>query len=209
MKSYFLRSYALGVAAALITIPGYVAVQAQASPQPTTLYSADAELTHALNSNNAKMGQAVTAKLTNNVSAGSVNLPKGTVLLGKVDQVQKESNGGTTLGIVFDRAQVSKGHEIAIKATLLGAYPPPVYDDEAGYQGSGLNMTAQPATVASDHTVQQDAGTLNGVSLTSAVKSDLSGVFASSDRDIKLQSGTRLQVAIAPGNSAGNPMNGN
>lgn len=209
MKANCLHTVAIGVAAALIAIPSYAAMQAQSSSQPATLYSANAELTHALNSNNAKMGQTVTAKLTSAVkTAGSVNLPKGTLLIGKVDQVKKESSGGAMLGIVFDRAQVSKGQDVAIKATLLGAYPPPVYNDNAGYQGAGQNMLAQPATISSDHAVQQEAGILKGVSLTSAVKSNLSGVFASSDSTIKLQSGTRLQVAIAPGSSAGSMARG-
>lgn len=200
MRIPTLRHYSLSIAAALIALPTCMVSQAQTSSQPSTLYSTDAVLTHALNSTNAKMGQTVTAKLTDDVkTTGAMELPKGTLLLGKVDQVQdSSSNGGCTLSLVFDRAQIGKGHEIPIKATLLGAYPPPVYS----YDGVASSMATQPSSISGDHTVDQGPGMLNGVSLASAVKSSVSGVFTSTNRSIKLRNGTRLQVAIAPMMSA-------
>ena len=200
MRVPTLRRYSLSIAAALIALPSYMQLQAQASPQPSTLYSADAVLTGALNSTSAKMGQTVTAKLTGDVkTTESMELPKGTLLIGKVDQVQNSSsNGGSTLSLIFDRAQIGKGHEIPIKATLLGAYPPPVYN----YDGAASSMAMQPSTISSDRTVDQGPGILSDVSLTSAVKSNVSGVFTSANRSIKLQNGTRLQVAVAPMTSA-------
>ncbi len=125
MKMNHLRSYALGIAAALISVPVYAATQNQ--QQTTTFYSADAQLTHPLNSNTAKTGQAVTAKLTSDVkTSDSTELPKGAMLLGKVEQAQS-ANGGSTIGIVFNEARLRNGSEIPIKAMLLGAYPPVPY----------------------------------------------------------------------------------
>jgi len=163
-----------------------------ASAQSTQLFSANAVLTHSLNSNGAKMGQSVTAKLT---SAASPQLPKGTMLIGKVDQVQS-GNGTSKLSITFNQARLGNGHEIAIKATLLGAYPPAVYSYDDTQNGAA--PLAQPRTVSSDEMVQQDPGTLNGIAMQSSVQSDTSGVFTSTNRNIKLDSGTLLQVAIAP-----------
>ena len=198
MKINHLRSYALGFAATLIAIPGYTALHAQTAQQPATLYSADAQLTHPLNSGNAKVGQAVTAKLTSDVKAGgSTALPKGATLMGKVEQVNS-ANGGESISIVFDQARVGNGQVIPIKATILGAYPPMVYDDDAATPPPGTYMNSQPRTIPSDYSVTQEPGLLSDVSLTSSAKSDVSGVFTSSNHSFKLNSGTRLQLAIAP-----------
>ncbi len=204
LRSHVLRIAVLSTAAAFVTIPGSM-LQAQTSPQPSTLYSADAVLTHSLNSSNAKTGQTVTAKLTGDVkTAGSMELPKGTLLIGKVDQVQHaSSNGGSKISIVFDRAQIRKGQEVSIKATLLGAYPPLVYGADGSSGGAGSSMTAQPSTISNDHTVDQEPGALSNTSLTSVVESDASGVFANTNHSIKLESGTRLQVAVAPVHASG------
>ena len=197
-----LQSYTLCIAAALIAIPGYTALQAQTSQQTMILYSADAQLTHPLNSSTAKTGQAVTAKLTSDVKAGdSTALPKGATLMGKVEQV-KSASGAESISIVFDQARIGNGQVIPIKATIIGAYPPMVYDDDAATPPPGTYMNTLPRTIPSDYTVTQKAGLLRDVSLNSSAKSDVSGVFTSSNHKFKLDSGTRLQVAIAPEGSA-------
>ncbi|MGB7199025.1 MAG: hypothetical protein WBG23_12000, partial [Acidobacteriaceae bacterium] len=125
MKMNYLRSYALGIAAALVSLPMYASMQAQ--PQNLTLVSANAELTRALNSKSTHQGQSVTAKLTSNVKAdGQTELPKGTLLMGKVAQVQNANSNGnqSQISIVFNQARLSNGREVPIKATLLAAYPP-------------------------------------------------------------------------------------
>ena len=70
------------------------------------------------------------------------------------------------------------------------------------YDGTASSMMTQPSAISSDRTVDQGPGILSGVSLTSTVKSNVSGVFTSANRSIQLQSGTRLQVAVAPMTSA-------
>ncbi|MGC1870467.1 MAG: hypothetical protein WA700_05870 [Acidobacteriaceae bacterium] len=196
MKMNCLRSYALGVAAALISLPMYASMQTQ--PQNLNLVSANAELTQALNSKSTRQGQNVTAKLTSNVKAnGQTELPKGTVLMGKVAQVQNAyANGnGSKISIVFNEARLSSGREVPIKATLLGAYPP--VTPGVG-QGPSAYMMVQPRHIPNDQKVQQDPGTLSHVMLKSAVQSNVSGVFLSKKHDINLHRGTRLQLAIAP-----------
>ncbi|MGH9617173.1 MAG: hypothetical protein ACRD28_10570, partial [Acidobacteriaceae bacterium] len=86
MKPNHLRSLALGIAASLISIPMFAS---QAQPQHTNLVSANAVLMQGLNSKSTHRGQTVTAKLTSKVVASNnVDLPKGTLLTGKVAQVQ-------------------------------------------------------------------------------------------------------------------------
>jgi hypothetical protein len=196
MKMNHLRSYALGVAAALISLPMYASAQAQ--PQQLNLVSANAELTSGLNSKSAQNGQSVTAKLTSNVKTdGQMELPRGTMLVGKVEQVQNASSNEnqSTISIVFNEARLSNGREVPIKATLLGAYPPVV---TGVAESTSSFMIQQPNHIPSDQKIQQDAGTLSHVMLQSAVQSDVSGVFLSKKHDINLHRGTRLQLAIAP-----------
>ncbi len=191
MKINPLRSYALGIAAALIAIPGFAPMHAAA--QSTQLFSANAVLTHSLNSNNVKAGQSVTAKLTSDATS---QLPKGTMLIGKVDQVQNAStDGASKMSITFNQARLSNGQEIPIKAMLLGAYPPVVYNH---LSGTSTYLPTQPNTVSDAKGVSQQPGALNGIGMESSGRSDASAVFTSTNRNIKLENGTVLQVAIAP-----------
>jgi hypothetical protein len=200
MNMNHLRTYALGIAAALVSLPTYASMQAQS--QNLNLVSVNAELTQALNSKSTQEGQSVTAKLTDTVKTnGDVELPKGTMLTGKVAEVQNANSNGnnTEISIVFNEARLSNGREVPIKATLLAVYPPQglgVAGDASSY------MIVQPLHIPNDQKVQQDPGTLSNVTMESAVQSDVSGVFLSKKHDIKLNQGTRLQLAIAPETNA-------
>jgi hypothetical protein len=196
MKMIHLRPYALGIAAALIALPTYASMQAQS--QNLNLVSADAELTHSLNAKSMQQGQSVTARLTSNVkSQGQTELPKGTLLLGQVTQVQSGNANGeqSQIGIVFNQAKLSNGQSVPIKVTLLGAYPPIV---TGVAESTSSYMIVQPHQISNDEKVQQDPGTLGSVMLQSAVQSNVSGVFLSKKHNINLNQGTRLQLAIAP-----------
>jgi hypothetical protein len=196
MKTNHLRTYVLGAAAALFSFAVCASVQAQS--QPLDLVTASAELTHGLSSKSTRQGQAVMAKLTSDVKTnGQTELPKGTMLVGKVQEVQNaNSNGDTTkLSLVFNEARLSNGRQVPIKATLLAAYPP----DEIGVaQSTSAYMIQQPRHISSDEKIQQDPGTLGNIALTSSVQSDVSGMFLSKSRNINLHQGTRFQLAIAP-----------
>ncbi len=191
MKIHSLRSYALGIAAALIALPGLATMHASA--QSTQLFSANAILTHSLNSNNAKTGQSVTAKLT---SAATSELPKGTMLIGKVDQVQNVSTAATSkMSITFDQARLKNGKEVPIKAMLLGVYSPQ-HQYESGMSSNFLPI--QPATVSDAKSITQEPGALKHIGMESSGQSNTSAVFTSTNHTIKLDSGTVLQVAVAP-----------
>jgi hypothetical protein len=202
-----LRSSVLGIAAMLLAVPGLGVsgyATAQSSPQHLQLVSADAALVHSVDSKDAKPGEMVTAKLTSDVkSADSMELPKGTLLIGRVQHVRMSTdNGPSRLSIVFTKARLRDGRSIPIKATLLGAYPGGA-SNSYDYTGVGGPYTSmQPHLIPYDQKVDQEPGTLSHVAMHSAVQSSASGVFTSKDRDVNLKSGTELQIAIAPRTSA-------
>ncbi|MHB1958536.1 MAG: hypothetical protein ACYCO5_05835 [Acidobacteriaceae bacterium] len=202
-----LRFYAVGIAAVLISAPMYAAMQAQ--PQHLKLVSANAVLTRGLNTKSSRQGQTVTAKLTDNVTtAGTMELPKGTMLMGAVEQVQPGNANGSKseISIVFNEARLKDGREIPIKATLLGAYPPAADYSSGG--GVGSYLPIQPRLIPSDQSVIQDPGTLGNVTMKSAVQSDVSGTFLSTKDSIKLSPGMQLQLAIAPESSSSSGVSG-
>jgi hypothetical protein len=193
MNIRYFRLSALGISAILAAAGSFSLAQA---PENYQLVGANAMLVKNLDSKNASQGQAITAKLTSSVKdAGTTELPKGTILLGKVDQVQMSNNKGPAkLSIVFDKARLADGKEIPIKATLLSAYPG--YTDSYTDTDSAINVL--PNSIPSDQKIDQEPGTLSGVAMHSAVQSNTSGVFSSTDRNINLKSGTLFQVGIAP-----------
>jgi len=204
MKMNHLRSYALGIAAGLMTLPMYASAQSQ--QQNLNLVSANAQLLRGLDAKSAHAGQVVMAKLMSDVKTnGQTELPSGTMLMGKVAQVQNSKGAETQISVVFNEARLSNGSQVPIKATLLAAYPPVVTgitDDTSFFP------VAQPLHITSDDKVQQDPGLLGNVMMKSAVQSDVSGVFLSKSHNINLQRGTRLQLAIAPETASGSTANG-
>ncbi len=196
MNMIHLRSCALGIAAAVVSLPMYASMQAQ--PQNLNLVSANAELTRAIDAKSARQGQGVTAKLTSNVkSEGQTDLPRGAILMGKVEQVQNAYANGekSKISIVFNEARLTSGRKVPIKATLLAAYPPAPMGVA---QSTSSYMMVQPRHIPNDERIQQDPGTLSHVMMKSSVQSDVSGVFLSKKHNINLSRGTRFQLAIAP-----------
>lgn len=202
MKSSFLRPSFLGISAMLIATCAYAGAQVspqntqETTPQKVQLVSANAQLVQRLDSKNATQGQTVSAELTSDVKAADgVKLDKGTVLMGKVEQVQRSNDKGPSqLSIVFDQARLKDGHTIPVKATLLGAYPA----STGSFDASGNLLAQQPHFIPTDQKIDQLPGTLSHVAMQSAVQSKTSGTFVSKDRDIKLGRGTQLQIAISP-----------
>lgn len=92
-----------------------------ASLSATKATSFGAELTHRIDSKNAKVGDEVIARTTSTAQlAGGEKLPKGTKLIGKVTEVRPKSsaNHDGHLAFAFDRAILHNGREIPIHAAL-------------------------------------------------------------------------------------------
>jgi hypothetical protein len=85
-----------------------------------------AELTKSLDAKKAKVGDQVTAKVTQDVkSNGQVVVRKGSKLVGHVTEAKARSQGESEsrLGIAFDRAVLKDGQEIAFNAVVQALAP--------------------------------------------------------------------------------------
>lgn len=186
-----IRLRKLGIPAAVIALCGFGWAQ---PPQNVQLVSANAQLSQNVDSRNVKEGDVVTAKLTSDVKdGGRVELPKGAVLVGKVEKVQKNE-----LTLVFDEAKLRDGKTVPVKTTLLSAYSPDATQMFAQTGNSGSLVPQQPHAIPADEKTDQAPGLLGNVALHSDAASDASGVFTSTGRNVNLKRGTEFQVAIAP-----------
>jgi hypothetical protein len=176
---------ALGLATALLVSSGYAIAQDQ--PQTTQLVEGNAQLDSSLNSKSAKQGDVVTAKLTSTVKTSQgVELPRGTKLLGHIDQVAaSDAKSPSKLVLTFDKAQLKNGKELTIKATIAGITP---------VNGA----TEVPHEVSSKASFEEPPGEIAGVSLRSAVEDGNSGTLTGEHRDISLLRGTQLLIVVAP-----------
>ena len=209
MKIRFFTPLSLGVSAMLIATCGYAG--AQTTPQNTqttqtaqqtqqSLVSVNATLEHGLNSKDATQGQTVQAKLTDSAKTeNGMKLDKGTVLLGKVEQVQKSTdNSPAKLSVTFDQAKLKDGRTVPVKATLLAAYPPNGGNYYPYTGSSSMTLGTQNQTVSDDRKVDQEPGALGDVAMHSAVQDNTSGTFTNKNGNINLRKGTQLQIAVAP-----------
>lgn len=174
---------ALGLTAAFVALSGVAIAQDQT--QTMKLMAGDTELVHTLDTKSAMPGQLVTVKLTDTIKTPEgVELPRGTELVGRVDQV-KASEGKTPskLVLTFNQAHLKDGKTLAVKATLVGFAP-------AGQVGE------LPTAVASDASFDQEPGAMGDVSLRSAVKQPVSGTLTNNHSNIKLGEGTQFLVAV-------------
>jgi hypothetical protein len=105
-----------------------------------------AELTKSIDAKKAKTGDQVTAKLTQDVKAnGKVVLHKGSKLVGHVTEAQARSkeSAESKLGVVFDKAVLKDGQEMAFNGVIQALAPPAqgtlsASGDETGNFGSGM-----------------------------------------------------------------------
>lgn len=161
-----------------------------------TLLGVNARLDHALDSKTAATGQVVTAKLDGSVTTpDGLRLPRGTELVGKVDEVKASEKGGpASVSLVFASAKLKDGKSVPVKATLVAAFPS---DEGDTASFSQQTIPAPPEQIQANTSIHQDAGALGKVSLVSAVKSSDSGTFSRTDGNFHLSSGTCLQFGIA------------
>ena len=193
------------------------------------MVSVRASLSKGIDAKKAKQGDAVTAKLQDDVKIpGSVDLPRNTVLLGHIDQVQpSENKGDSSVQVTFDKAQLKNGQQLAIKATIMqisappsalrnqeGASPgepaampsSPISSSGGGASGGGMQSPQPPPRPAassmpsaapdSSQPSSQPTG-IPGVQLQSDIHQSNSAVFTAKKKNVHLDDGTQLQMAIA------------
>jgi hypothetical protein len=165
-------------------------------------------LTSKVDTRKSKVGDTVTAKTLNPLQlTDGATLPPGTKLVGKVTQVQPKSSGTATLAIVFTEVE-KKGAPMPVHGLLAAVAPEPSLSDAggstndlpmgsggnkgqtAGVVGTGINgnTAAQPSI--------QPGSSIKGVTLNTAPSADGSSVLQSTEKDFKLESGTRLEIGL-------------
>jgi hypothetical protein len=163
-----------------------VALSLPALANDIQLTAANAVLQTSIDAKTAKVGDVVTAKLTDSVRiAGGTELRRNTLLIGHVDQAQPaENNGVSTVVLTFDKAEPKGGQPTPIKLTIVGVYP----------NGTDLAVPSLNPQLK----VQEEADSAHGYSLTSDVQGSNSGVLKANGKNVRLNDGTELQFAVAP-----------
>lgn len=181
----FVKYLSIASTALALTVSA-MAKNAQQGTDAGQLVTANAELQTSINAKTAKVGDLITAKLTSSVRIpGLGELPRNTVLLGHIDQVQPaENNGTSTVVLTFDKAQPKHGQLIAIKATILGVYP----------DGAPL----LPPALDPPYKATQEPTTKHGYRLTSDVQDSNSGVLRAKGKNVRVEPRTELELAMMP-----------
>jgi hypothetical protein len=150
---------------------------------------AQVELVKTIDAKKAQAGQQFEVQLTSKVKLQSgPELPKGTVLVGTIVTNDLNSNGTSKLVLRITQARLKDGKTIPVQAIITGAYSQDSLN--ARYGNSGW----APGQV----NVQQN-GTLGSLNLSSQVGSGDSGTFQTKKDNVKLDRGSALSLAIAPG----------
>src|SRR5579885_804009 len=117
-----------------------------------------AELTSSVDANTAKPGDTVSARATEAVKiAGRVVVPKGTRLVGHVERASARAKGDaeSALAIVFDRAYLKHGEELALNMSIQAMAAP-----RTPLSGADMDMEASGA--ASGAVTQSSMGSPRG-----------------------------------------------
>ena len=104
------------------------------------------ELAKSIDAKKTKPGDAVEAKLTQDVNAdGKVVLHRGARLIGHVSEAQASSkeNRESRLGIVFDHATGKRGEEFAFRAVVMAIAPP--LGESSTIAGDASRLSSGPA----------------------------------------------------------------
>lgn len=192
------------------------------------LVGARAALSKGIDAKKAKQGDPVTAKLQDDVKIPDATaLPKNTVLLGHIDQVQpSENKGDSTVQVTFDKAQLKGGQQLPIKATIMQIAPPVNAMNNMDQAGGGAAMPGGPAASGSGGTSSSGGGGTQsaqasrpapsmgssqpdpsqqqasqqgvpGVTVQSDIHQQDSGTFTSKGKNVHLADGTQMQLAVA------------
>jgi hypothetical protein len=104
-----------------------------------------AELTKPVDVRKVKAGDEVTAKVTQDVKAdGKVVVRKGSQLIGHVTEAQARSKerADSKLGIVFDKAVLKGGQEMAFNGVVQALAPPAQAAESTGLEESSMSRAS-------------------------------------------------------------------
>jgi hypothetical protein len=191
----------LALATAVLSLPLYIVAQnsqssgtnAPGTHEASGMVPVNASLSHDLDAQKDRPGSQFEAKLSQKVRlSDGTELPSGAVLIGKVVEDDMQQQGTSKLALRFDQARMKDGKVIPIRATIVGIFRP--------------SADSEPPSNWATGTLQVDQlGVMPGVDLHSKTASEDSGVFVSTKKDdVKLDRGSMIQLAIAPGANQSN-----
>ena len=177
--------------------------------EATLMRPVRAVLVHSLDADKDHDGATVQARLEQKVKlSNGTELPKNTILEGKVAKDDMQQQGTSKLALRFTSARMKDGSTLPVRATIVGYYSPgTLMNNDLGGTDYGMQQVPNDWTA---RTLQLDQeNVLRGVDLHSNIASKNSAVFVATKRDdVKLPAGSELQFAIAPGNAGMHEDNG-
>jgi len=172
-----------------------------AQDQSAQTVPAYAALADNIESSKLKAGDPVRVILSNKVTLkNGTFLPAGTAIVGVVSTDDQQLTGTTKLALRFTKAEIKGGKEVAIKATIVGIFPPESDDIsnrpiKPGDQFTNGSLPQHPSSV-------DEIGALPGVDLHSAVSSSNSGVLVSAKHDVKVKRGSEIALSVVAHDTA-------
>jgi hypothetical protein len=155
------------------------------------LVPAEVELNKSLDARRDQPGTTFEATLKSAVHLkNGTELPKGTLIEGKVATADAKGKDSAQLALVFTDARLKGGKEIPILATIVGLADPAIgTDTNSAYDG--------PAAWNGNSTKIDLSGALNNVDLHSTIGADNSGTLVESGKgNLKLSAGSRMSLAL-------------
>jgi hypothetical protein len=181
---------------------------AQQFGQPLAKEAVLSALTSKLDTKKSKVGDPVTAKTINAITLndGTV-LPSHTLITGKLTQVQSKAGGTPTLAIEFDQIEKKGAAPIPVRGTIAAIAPLPDLGHGGGAAANDLPqrgtaaqnaaMTGQSMNPSNTEEPIAAGSSIKGIELKTTPTADGSSVLESTGKDIKLESGTRLEIGLA------------
>lgn len=160
-----------------------------------------AELTTPLDSRKLKPGGEVEARTLTELRAGNITLPRYSRVLGHVTETTARSKGdaSSSLTIAFDKIIPPGGEATQLKIAVLALAPDPdgARGGHADYSDTGaLRPDSVPPSGGKSVPLLNDGS--RGVSGFKNLQLVSDGVLVSSGKEVKLESGTRLLLAVQP-----------
>ncbi len=159
----------VGAAGTQASAGGESSASAQ-SARPSATIAEGTEINAALNTpvdaKKAKAGDQVTAHTTEAVKAeGKTIVPKGAKLVGHITQASARGKGDaeSALGIVFDRAILKNGEEVALNGSIRALASA---ESSANASGTDLDSMADAGATSGGRVMSGGRGALGGVGAT-------------------------------------------
>jgi hypothetical protein len=170
--------------------PPSTKVAPHAAEQAQRMVTARAMLEKTLDAGKDKSGDTFETKLGDTVHLDNgVELPKGSMLMGKVVDDDMNVGAASKLALRFTAVRLKDGTIVPVKATIVGMYPPTL-DTEQVPDAIRSNWTPQ-------FLVMDQVGVLKGVDLHSRIGGTNSGTLVSSTKsEMKLSAGSQFALAI-------------